>query len=54
MSKDKTPHQRLWEMIKDIRFAMLTSWDAVNAWLFNRFKTILEMQLSLVKIKAVA
>ncbi len=24
MSKDKTPHQRLWEMIKDIRFAMLT------------------------------
>ncbi|HKO80082.1 MAG TPA: hypothetical protein VJU78_06800, partial [Chitinophagaceae bacterium] len=31
-----------------------TSWDAVNAWLFNRFKTILEMQLSLVKIKAVA
>jgi len=24
MSKDKTPQQRLWEMIKDIRFAMLT------------------------------
>ena len=23
MSKDKTPHQRLWDMIKDIRFAML-------------------------------
>lgn len=24
MSKDKTPHERLWEMIKDIRFGMLT------------------------------
>lgn len=24
MSKDKTPHQHLWEMIKDIRFGMLT------------------------------
>ena len=24
MSKDKTPHDRLWEMIKDIRFGMLT------------------------------
>lgn len=24
MSKDKTPHQRLWDMIKDIRFGMLT------------------------------
>jgi general stress protein 26 len=23
MSKDKTPHARLWEMIKDIRFGML-------------------------------
>jgi len=24
MSKDKTPHQHLWDMIKDIRFGMLT------------------------------
>jgi general stress protein 26 len=24
MSKDKSPHDRLWEMIKDIRFGMLT------------------------------
>ena len=24
MSKDKTPHDHLWEMIKDIRFGMLT------------------------------
>ncbi len=24
MSKDKNPHERLWEMIKDIRFGMLT------------------------------
>src|SRR4051812_47535661 len=24
MSKDKTPQQHLWEMIKDIRFGMLT------------------------------
>jgi len=24
MSKDKNPHDRLWEMIKDIRFGMLT------------------------------
>jgi hypothetical protein len=31
-----------------------TSWAAVNAWLFNRFKSILEMQLSLIEIKAVA
>lgn len=23
MSKDKTPHERLWDMIKDIRFGML-------------------------------
>jgi hypothetical protein len=31
-----------------------TSWDAVNAWLFYKFKSILEMQLELVEIKAVA
>ncbi|TFZ04102.1 pyridoxamine 5'-phosphate oxidase family protein [Ramlibacter humi] len=24
MSKDKTPHEKLWDMIKDIRFGMLT------------------------------
>jgi len=24
MSKDKTPHDRLWEIIKDLRFGMLT------------------------------
>lgn len=31
-----------------------TSWNAVNTWLFNRFKSILEKQLALVEIKAVA
>jgi hypothetical protein len=31
-----------------------TSWNAVNAWLFNRFKSILERQLSLVEIESVA
>ncbi len=31
-----------------------TSWDAVNTWLFYKFKSILETQLTLVEIKAVA
>lgn len=31
-----------------------TSWNAINAWLFNQFKSILQTQLRLVEVKAVA
>jgi hypothetical protein len=40
--------------LRELNELCSTSWEAAHTWLFNKFKAILELQLTFVAIKAVA